>query len=71
MGPQIEDLTLAHHQVTIELNSTTDNPLVDVPGQRSHYGENLGLTSISLVMEKTRLALQMIGFAQSLELLKP
>ncbi|KAI4087019.1 MAG: hypothetical protein LQ344_007076 [Seirophora lacunosa] len=74
IGPQIEDLTLAHHQITIELNSTTDNPLVDVPGQRSHHGGNFQAASITSAMEKTRLALQMIGkllFAQSSELLNP
>ncbi|KAJ5163156.1 Phenylalanine ammonia-lyase [Penicillium coprophilum] len=30
LGPVIEDLLLANRQVTIELNSTTDNPLIDV-----------------------------------------
>ncbi|KAL8961356.1 MAG: hypothetical protein Q9193_002081 [Seirophora villosa] len=60
-GPQIEDLTLDHHKITIELNSTTDNPLVDVPRQRSHHGGNFPAASITSAMEKTRLALQMIG----------
>ncbi|KAL8720246.1 MAG: hypothetical protein Q9181_007942, partial [Wetmoreana brouardii] len=29
IGPALEDLALAHQQVTIELNSVTDNPLID------------------------------------------
>jgi histidine ammonia-lyase len=29
LGPVLEDLLLAHKQVTIECNSVTDNPLVD------------------------------------------
>lgn len=29
MGPALEDLFLANNQVTTELNSATDNPLVD------------------------------------------
>lgn len=74
LGPQLEDLLLAHKQVTTELNSTTDNPLIDVSNRRIHHGGNFQATSITSAMEKTRLALQMIGklmFAQCSELINP
>ena len=74
LGPQLEDLLLAHEQVTTELNSTTDNPLIDVAGQTTHHGGNFQAVSITSAMEKTRLSLQMIGkllFAQCSELINP
>ena len=74
IGPQLEDLMLAHEQVSIELNSTTDNPLIDVPNETSHHGGNFQAVSITSAMEKTRLSLQMIGkllFAQCSELINP
>ncbi|KAL8853693.1 MAG: hypothetical protein Q9221_001504 [Calogaya cf. arnoldii] len=74
IGPQLEDLLLAHEQVTTELNSTTDNPLIDIEGQTTHHGGNFQAVSITAAMEKTRLSLQMIGkllFAQSSELINP
>lgn len=74
VGPQMEDLLLAHEQVTIELNSTTDNPLIDEAGQRLHHGGNFQAVSITSAMEKARLALQMVGkmlFAQCSELINP
>ena len=74
LGPQLEDLLLAHEQVTIELNSTTDNPLIDVARQTTHHGGNFQAVSITSAMEKTRLSLQMIGkllFAQCSELINP
>ncbi|KAL8732297.1 MAG: hypothetical protein Q9166_002869 [cf. Caloplaca sp. 2 TL-2023] len=74
IGPQLEDLLLAHEQVSTELNSTTDNPIVDIKGQTTHQGGNFQAVSITSAMEKTRLSLQMIGkllFAQSSELINP
>ncbi|KAL8868655.1 MAG: hypothetical protein Q9198_008105, partial [Flavoplaca austrocitrina] len=74
IGPQLEDLQLANEQVTVELNSTTDNPLFDVPNQKTHHGGNFQAASITSAMEKTRLSLQMVGkmlFAQSSELINP
>ena len=74
IGPQLEDLALAHKQVSIECNSTTDNPLVDVSGQAIHHGGNFQAVSITSAMEKTRLCLQMFGrmlFAQCTELINP
>ena len=40
IGPQLEDLSLAQDQITIESNSTTDNPLVDVEGSTIHHGKH-------------------------------
>lgn len=72
IGPQLEDLDLAHRQLAIELNSTTDNPLIDVEGDQIHHGGNFQAVTVTSATEKTRLALQMLGklmFAQSSELI--
>lgn len=72
LGPQLEDLMLARDQIETELNSTTDNPMIDAPGQKIHHAGNFQAVAVTSAMEKTRLALQMIGkmmFAQSTELL--
>ncbi|KAL5333912.1 L-Aspartase-like protein [Aspergillus crustosus] len=74
VGPQLEDLLLAHRQVTVELNSTCDNPLVDVKSSRVFNGGNFQAVSITSAMEKTRLCLQMFGrliFSQATELIDP
>lgn len=72
IGPQLEDLKLATRQVSVEINSTTDNPLIDVEGRRLHHGGNFQAMSITSAMEKTMTALQNLGrllFAQSSELI--
>ena len=74
VGPQLEDLLLAHSQISTELNSTTDNPLVDVIQGRVHHGGNFQAVSVTSAMEKCRMSLQMIGklmFAQCSELINP
>ncbi|KAF7587544.1 hypothetical protein BBP40_007055 [Aspergillus hancockii] len=74
IGPQLEDLLLAHKQVTVELNSTTDNPLVDPESGDILHGGNFQAVSITSAMEKTRSCLQMFGrllFSQSTELVDP
>ncbi|KAI7971149.1 hypothetical protein EIK77_002349 [Talaromyces pinophilus] len=71
IGPQLEDLCLAYHQVQAEVNSTTDNPLIDVQTGAIHHGGNFQAVCITSAMEKTLSALQMLGkllFAQSSEL---
>lgn len=73
IGPQLEDFLLAHEQVTTELNSITDNPLVDFADQKTDHG-NFQATSIPPAMEKTRLSLRLLGkilFAQCSELINP
>ncbi|KAH0559421.1 hypothetical protein GP486_004068 [Trichoglossum hirsutum] len=72
LGPLLEDLVVSHTQLSLELNSTTDNPLIDAPSRRIHHGGNFQAVTVTSSTEKTRLALQMIGkllFAQSTELL--
>jgi phenylalanine ammonia-lyase len=74
VGPQLEDLMLATEQVTVELNSTTDNPLIDVASDAIHHGGNFQATSITSAMEKTRLSIQMFAkmlFAQCTEIINP
>ncbi|KAJ6008234.1 hypothetical protein N7540_012210 [Penicillium herquei] len=74
IGPQLEDLLLADKQITIELNSTADNPLVNVESNTVHCGANFQAASITSAMEKTRLSLQMMGkilFAQFTEMVNP
>ncbi|KAI9762518.1 MAG: hypothetical protein M4579_000321 [Chaenotheca gracillima] len=72
IGPQLEDLELAHKQLQVELNSTTDNPLIDPSGCHVHHGGNFQAAVVTSSTEKTRSALQMLGkmlFAQCTELL--
>ena len=74
IGPQLEDLVLAHEQVTTECNSTTDNPLIDLESDAIHHGGNFQAASITSAMEKTRCCLQMFGrmlFSQCTELVNP
>ncbi|KAL9003101.1 MAG: hypothetical protein Q9188_004006 [Gyalolechia gomerana] len=74
LGPVLEDLVLAFEQVTIECNSVTDNPLVDVGNARMLHGGNFQAKAITSAMEKTKLALQTVGqmlYAQCTELINP
>ena len=74
IGPQLEDLLLAHNQILIECNSTTDNPLVDVIGGKVLHGGNFQAQAVTSAVEKIRLSLQKIGrmlFAQATELVNP
>lgn len=72
IGPQLEDLALATEQITVECNSTTDNPLLNVDDGVVHHGGNFQAASVTSAMEKTRLSLQMFGrmlFQQCTELI--
>ncbi|KAI1616492.1 phenylalanine ammonia-lyase [Exophiala viscosa] len=74
VGPQLEDLCFAAEQLVRELNSTTDNPLVNSESRSVHCGANFQAASVTMVAEKTRLCLQMIGkmlFAQTSEMINP
>lgn len=74
IGPQLEDLLLADRQVSIELNSTSDNPLIDNEAKTFYSGGNFQATSVTSAMEKSRLALQMLGkllFVQCSEMTDP
>ncbi|KAK2004974.1 phenylalanine ammonia-lyase [Colletotrichum falcatum] len=80
IGPYLEDLMLAQHQIEVELNSTSDNPVIDVgtssdsTSREIYSGGNFQATAITSAMDKTRTALQMIGrmlFSQCSELINP
>ncbi|KAK1448857.1 phenylalanine ammonia-lyase [Colletotrichum melonis] len=80
MGPYLEDLQLAYRQIRTELNSTSDNPIIDigvvgdVTAGDVYSGGNFQATAITSAMDKTRTALQMIGrmlFSQCSELINP
>ncbi|CAI6342489.1 unnamed protein product [Periconia digitata] len=74
LGPQIEDLVRVEDQLTIELNSTSDNPLVDVQTGGVYSGANFIASSVASGMEKNRLSLQLTGrllFSLSSELINP
>lgn len=75
IGPVLEDFLLADRQVTIECNSVTDNPLIDVERDgTSFHGGNFQAKAITSAMEKTRSGLQSLGqmlFAQCTELINP
>lgn len=82
LGPTLEDLLLAHGQLTTEANSVTDNPLIDSTHfsaasstpPRALHGGNFQARAVTSAMEKTRLALQTIGrmtFTQLTELINP
>lgn len=84
IGPYLEDLLLAQRQLEVELNSTSDNPLVDAsPDQQRgeargtgevYSGGNFQATVVTSAMDKTRLALQMIGrllYSQVTEMINP
>ncbi|KAK5787655.1 hypothetical protein VI817_010152 [Penicillium citrinum] len=74
IGPQVENLTLALQQVQCELNSTTDNPLIDSNNSKVYHGGNFQAVSITTAMEKAQNAMQMLGkmiFAQCSEIINP
>lgn len=74
LGPQLEDLCLAHSQIVIDCNSTTDNPIIDTEAEKVLHGGNFQAQAITSAVEKIRLGVQRIGrmlFAQSTEIVNP
>jgi phenylalanine ammonia-lyase len=74
LGPFVEDIQLANEQLQVELNSTTDNPLIDANTGDIYHGGNFQAVSVTTAMEKTRLAAQAIGrmlFCQFTEMTDP
>jgi phenylalanine ammonia-lyase len=58
LGPQLEDLDSAQRSVEIEINSTTDNPIVDVDSEALLHGANFMatvITSVSIIRYRTLL----------------
>ncbi|KAF1970709.1 putative phenylalanine ammonia-lyase [Bimuria novae-zelandiae CBS 107.79] len=74
LGPFVEDILLANEQLKMELNSTTDNPLIDASTGDIYHGGNFQAVSVTSAMEKCRLAAQAIGrmlFYQFTEMTDP
>ncbi|KAI1354742.1 L-Aspartase-like protein [Xylaria sp. FL0043] len=74
IGPVLEDFCLAHHQLTVELNSVTDNPLIDAATGRVFHGGNFQARAVTSAVEKLRQGLQSIGrmlFSQCTEMINP
>ncbi|KAI4265451.1 MAG: hypothetical protein L6R38_009412 [Xanthoria sp. 2 TBL-2021] len=74
IGPVLEDFCLAHDQLTIELNSVTDNPLIETATGRVFHGGNFQARAVTSAVEKLRQGLQSIGrmlFAQCTEMINP
>ncbi|KAN0066392.1 Protein pal1 [Thecaphora frezii] len=76
VGPGLEDIESAIRSVEIEINSTTDNPMLDpYDGEgRIHHGGNFQAMSMTNAVEKIRLALCAMGkmtFQQMTELINP
>ena len=74
LGPQLEDLVLADKQISVELNSTTDNPVIDWRNEDILHGGNFQAMAVTTAMEKTRSALHSVGrllFSQATELINP
>jgi phenylalanine ammonia-lyase len=74
IGPQIEDLLKSLKTITLECNSTTDNPLFDGEKGEVHHGGNFQAMAVTNAMETTRLGLSHLGkimFAQLAELVNP
>ncbi|GAA5997375.1 uncharacterized protein JCM10292_000216 [Rhodotorula paludigena] len=72
LGPLVEDMMHAYSTLSLENNTTTDNPLLDVENKQTAHGGNFQASAVSISMEKTRLALALIGklnFTQCTELL--
>ncbi|KAI6451009.1 hypothetical protein MCOR04_011118 [Pyricularia oryzae] len=74
IGPVLEDFGLAYDQLTTELNSVTDNPLIDAASDRVLHGGNFQARAVTSAVEKLRQGLQSIGrmlFTQCTEMINP
>ncbi|CAI7603256.1 unnamed protein product [Penicillium crustosum] len=74
IGPVLEDFSLAYDQLTVELNSVTDNPLIDTETGRVLHGGNFQARAVTSAVEKLRQGLQSIGrmlFTQCTEMINP
>lgn len=74
IGPVLDDFALAYDQLTVELNSVTDNPLIDSETGRVLHGGNFQARAVTSAAEKLRQGLQSIGrmlFTQCTEMINP
>ena len=73
LGPEIENMLLAHKQIAVECDAITDNPLIK-DDSSVLQGGNFQAYSVTSAMDKTRAALHAIGrmlYQQSAELMNP
>ncbi|KAL4071313.1 L-Aspartase-like protein [Scleroderma yunnanense] len=79
LGPQFEELKHAKDTVRVEINSTTDNPLVEPPSTKGdqgkiHHAGNFQALAMTVVMDHLRLSLAQVGrlmFVQLTEIVNP
>ncbi|KAH7927463.1 phenylalanine ammonia-lyase [Leucogyrophana mollusca] len=78
LGPTWEDIEAARRTVRVEVNSTTDNPLIQPPDATQpgtvHHGGNFQALALTNAMDHTRLALALMGkmmFVQLTEIINP
>ena len=74
IGPVLEDFLLSYDQIKVELNSVTDNPLVNTTNGKILHGGNFQARTVTSAMEKVRQGLQTIGrmlYVQCTELINP
>jgi histidine ammonia-lyase len=68
LGPVYDTLAFAHTIVQNELNSTTDNPIVDVAERNVYHGGNFHGDYISLEMDKLKLVMTRVGMLSERQL---
>jgi histidine ammonia-lyase len=61
LGPVYDTLEFARSVVENELNSSTDNPVVDIETQNVYHGGNFHGDGISLEMDKLKLVMTRVG----------
>mgnify|MGYP003945715491 FL=1 len=61
MGPIVDGLEEAARQIEVEMNSTTDNPLVDVENGDIFYGGNFLAQYTGMAMDRLRYSLSLVA----------
>lgn len=61
LGAIVEDLRAIFRSVTIEMNSATDNPLIDYTDQEYYHGGNFLGQHIAMAMDKMRICIALLA----------
>lgn len=61
LGPIIDGITRAAEQIEVEMNSTTDNPLIDPDTRRIYYGGNFLAQYTGMAMDNLRYCLGLLA----------